>query len=168
MDSVETYLKDVRETHDSGAAVPETSYYPALRQLLNDAGQTLAPRVRCVVNLRNRGAGIPDGGLFSAEQFRGRAEDESAFGALPSRGAIEVKPPGEDVNTIADSVQVRRYLGEYRQVLVTNLREFLLVVTDDNGEPRQLEHYVIASNKREFWTAARTAKDGKRAGRTAA
>lgn len=35
----------------SGAATPETSYYPALSNLLNEVGKasSLKPRVRCVL-----------------------------------------------------------------------------------------------------------------------
>jgi hypothetical protein len=51
--------------------VAETSFYPALERLLSDIGKGLSPKVRCVINLANRGGvGLPDGGLFSAEQFR--------------------------------------------------------------------------------------------------
>jgi hypothetical protein len=46
MDALELYLKEVRQLHDSGAAVAETSYYPALAQLLNDIGSKLKPKVR--------------------------------------------------------------------------------------------------------------------------
>src|SRR6266542_3161896 len=67
---VERFLTDVGEIHATGANAPETSFYPALERLLSDIGKGLSPRVRCVINLANRGAGLPDGGLFSADQFR--------------------------------------------------------------------------------------------------
>jgi hypothetical protein len=57
MDALELCLKEVRQIHDSGAAVAETSYYPALAQLLNEIGSKLKPKVRCLVNPANRGAG---------------------------------------------------------------------------------------------------------------
>jgi hypothetical protein len=40
-----------------------------LATLLNAVGQMLKPRVRCVVNLKNQGAGMADGGLFTPDQF---------------------------------------------------------------------------------------------------
>lgn len=61
---LERFLKAVHAVHATGAAVPETSYYPAISRLLEDVGKTLTPKVRPVINIRNEGAGIPDGGLF--------------------------------------------------------------------------------------------------------
>ena len=75
---VEKYLAEIRDIHGTGAHVPETSFYPALANLLSGIGNTLSPKVRCVINTANRGAGIPDGGLFSADQFRGKMRDAAA------------------------------------------------------------------------------------------
>jgi hypothetical protein len=66
--------------------------------------------VRCVINPANRGAGIPDGGLFSADQFRGKQRDtdtkENPFLAQnPSRGVIEAKPPSDDLGAIVGTEQ---------------------------------------------------------------
>ena len=70
-------------------SVPETSGYGALATLLNEVGHKLKPHVRCVVNPANRGAGIPDGGLFVANQFeKGQTEPlaRPAAGARRRRG----------------------------------------------------------------------------------
>lgn len=69
MDPVESYLSELRDIRASGAAVPETSGYGALATLLAEVGGKLRPKVRCLINLQNAGAGIPDGGLFTANQF---------------------------------------------------------------------------------------------------
>jgi hypothetical protein len=71
MGALETYITDARDTRLSGEGVSELSYYPALRALLEEAGSGLKPKVRCFINLKNRGAGLPDGGLFTADQVRG-------------------------------------------------------------------------------------------------
>ena len=84
------YLRNVRDIHATGAAVKETSYYGPLANLLNAVGGVLKSRVSAVINLRNAGAGIPDGSLFTAEQF-GKGEVEPQPGQLPARGALEVK-----------------------------------------------------------------------------
>jgi hypothetical protein len=126
MSALESYLRDLRDIRATGSAVRETSYYGPLATLLNTLGATLRPRVRCVINLRNRGAGIPDGGLFTADQFA-RGEEEPPAGQLPARGAMEVKGTNEDVTRVAQSAQVRRYLEHYGLVLVTNYWDFLLV-----------------------------------------
>lgn len=155
MHPLERYLGEVRAIRDSGAAVAELAYYPALSELLNAAGQRLSPSVRCIVNLKNRGAGIPDGGFFTPEQI-GRSADENALAEqLPARGALEVKPASADAGKTAESEQVLRYLEKYGQVLVTNLREWILVGRDDAGKPRLLERYRLAASEGAFWDAAR-------------
>ena len=87
--------------------------------------------MRCFINLANTGAGIPDGGLFVANQFQKGAEPLP--GQLPQRGAIEVKPPSANAREVARSEQVTKYLEKYRQVLVTTYREFVLVGYDAEG-----------------------------------
>jgi hypothetical protein len=173
--ALENFLSDLRDTKLSGEGVSELSYYPAVRQLLEEVGGGLKPKVRCFMNLKNRGAGLPDGGLFTVDQVRGSRAAKgghagagargSALGAdglqlsllggqKPARGAIEVKPPGAEIDVIAVSEQVRGYLEAYRQVLVTNLREFLLLGYDDQGRPATLERYSLAPTEAEFWAAA--------------
>ncbi len=62
--------------------------------LLKGVGKTLKPKIRCVINLKNRGAGLSDGGLFTSEQFQ-KAATEPLPGTIPARGVIEVKPASE-------------------------------------------------------------------------
>lgn len=156
MTPLETYLRSVSEIHASGAGVKETSYYPALSNLLNEAGAKLKPRVRCIINLANRGAGIPDGGLFTPDQFPKSAALEPLKGQIPSGGVIEVKPPGEDAGLTADGEQVSRYWNRYKQVLVTNLRDFVLVGQDVDGRAVKLETHRLADNETAFWAVAAT------------
>src|SRR5659263_502303 len=116
MNPAEAYLAELRDISASGAAVPETSGYGALATLLTEVGGKLKPKVRCLINLQNAGAGIPDGGLFTANQFpKGAHAAEPLGGQLPARGAIEAKPVGVDAHAVAESEQVRRYLEKYRQ-----------------------------------------------------
>jgi hypothetical protein len=151
------YLRNLREDHASGEAAVEVSGYGALQALLNSAGERLSPRVRAVVNPRNRGAGTPDGGLFTSDQFR---RDEGTVGRddwpaqLPSRGAVEVKGLREDVEEVAASEQVGRYLERYGQVLVTNYRDFLLVGRGSDGAATPIERYELAPDERGIWRLA--------------
>ncbi len=153
MSATETYLRDLRTIHSTGQAVAETSYYGPLASLLNEVGKGLRPRVHAVINLQNRGAGIPDGGLFSHDQLR--AEDDAAQvlrgGQVPSRGVLEVKGTAADVEQTANSEQIKRYLARYGQVLVTNYRDFLPVTQGANGEITQLEPYRLAPTEQDFW-----------------
>lgn len=66
MNPVETYLTELREIRSTGGAQPETLYYGALERLLNEVGKKLMPKVRCVSQLANTGAGAPDYGLYAA------------------------------------------------------------------------------------------------------
>ena len=170
MGALEDYLSDLRDIKLLGEGVSELSYYPALRHLLEEVGGGLKPKVRCLMNLKNHGAGLPDGGLFTADQVRGRRDAKAAGaggrpvlsdsdlgtlgGQKPARGAIEVKPPAGDVQVIAASPQVLGYLEAYRQVLVTTLREFLLLGIDEHFRPVTLERYSLAGTEAEFWALA--------------
>src|SRR5450756_85178 len=109
LDALEAYLVELSANRLAGA-VPETSGYGPLATLLNEVGRHLRPKVRCVINPANRGAGIPDGGFFVASQFQ-KGAAEPLPGQLPGRGALEVKPVRDDVHLVAKSEQVRRYLS---------------------------------------------------------
>jgi hypothetical protein len=127
----------------AGAHVAETSFYPALERLLTEIGKQLSPKVRCVIHLANRGAGLPDGGLFSADQFRRKSRGADANGnpfliQNPSRGVIEAKPPADDLRRVAASEQVERYWKRYGMVLVTNFRAFALIGKDPAKTPTAL------------------------------
>lgn len=153
MHPVEKYLRELHDIHRSGEAVKETSYYGPLSNLFNEIGKTLKPKVTCIINLKNRGAGIPDGGLFTADQLQHNTEGVPAIGQIPARGAIEIKGTDEDIQRIANSPQVARYLQRYGQVLVTNYRSFLLLGQGPNNTPHLLESYHLAQNEADFWNA---------------
>ena len=153
MNPVEQYLVALRDIRASSAAVDELSFYGPLADLLNEIGKALKPKVHGIMNLRNRGAGLPDGGLFTAEQFQGKSAAEPLPGQLPARGAIEAKGTGEDLERVVGSTQVARYVAEYGQVLVTNLRGFALVGRDASGRPVTLETYRLAESEPAFWAA---------------
>jgi hypothetical protein len=150
---LEDYLRELRDIRRSGSAVPETSYYPPLAALFNAVGSTLKPRVRCILN-PSHGAGIPDVGLFTPDQFQKASAEEPLPGTKPSRGVVEAKPTSDDAFLTADGAQVSKYWKAYRQVLVTNFRDFLLLGADAEGNPVKLERYRLAPNETAFWTAA--------------
>lgn len=156
MSAFETYIRDLQEIRATGAAVKETSYYGALEKLLNELGKTLKPKVRCVMQLKNiGGAGMPDGGLFTASQFQKKTGDTPANPTNPERGVIEIKGTGDNAWVTAQTQQVSRYWNQYRQVLVTNYRDFVLIGQDGNGQPVTLETYRLAKDEAEFWHKAK-------------
>jgi len=114
----------------------------------------LKPRVRAISQLANQGAGQPDIGLFTNDQLKAAGDSDPLSGQSPNRGVIEVKPASDDAWVTADGPQVSRYWDKYRQVLVTNYRDFVLVGQDEDGRPVKLESYRLASNEAEFWSKA--------------
>ena len=145
--AVQAYLADLRTIRASGGATGERSYYPPLSNLLNAVGAALKPKVTCVTELANHGAGHPDLGLYTARQTqKGRPRE----GQLPERGVVEVKPVGDDAWLTADSDQVSRYWGRYRLVLVTNTRDFVLLGEDSQGRPAKLETFRLAESAQDF------------------
>ena len=151
MSPFEIYIRELRDIRATGAGVKETSYYNALANLFNTIGATLQPKVRCVMQLKNQGAGMPDGGLFTSRQFQKRSGDDPMEPQNPERGVIEIKGTGDDAWVIANTPQVSKYWDKYRQVLVTNYRDFVLIGQNVNGQPIKLETYRLASNEKEFW-----------------
>ena len=72
------------------------------------------------------------------------------WGQKPERGVIEVKPVAADVWLTAESDQVAGYWQGYRQVLVTNSRDFVLVGEDAVGNPVRLESLRPADSAAQF------------------
>ena len=145
--AVEQYLADLRRIHASGGATGERSSYGPLANLLNAVGATLKPKVFCVAELADQGAGHPDFGLYSARQVqRGRVRE----GQIPERGVVEVKSVEEDRQAATVREQTSRYWGRYGLVLLTNLREFELIGLDGVGDERSLETFRLADSPDAF------------------
>ena len=143
----ETYFADLGRVRASGGATGERSSYGPLTNLLNAVGATLAPKVFCVGELADQGAGHPDFGLYAAKQVQqGRPRE----GQVPERGVVEVKAVGDDAWLTAAGDQVSRYWGRYRLVLVTNTRDFVLVGEDAAGRPTKLETFRLADDADTF------------------
>ena len=104
---VEDYLSDLRRVRASGGATAERSTYGPLANLLNAVGATLRPKVFCVGELAEQGAGHPDFGLYAAKQLQRGMPRE---GQPPECGVVEVKPPGDDTWLTAESDQVQPLL----------------------------------------------------------
>ena len=145
--AVEAYFVDLGRVRASGGATGERSNYGPLANLLNAVGATLKPKVFCIGELADQGAGHPDFGLFAARQVqRGRPRE----GQIPERGVVEVKSSDEEIQARAVREQVGRYWTRYRLVLVTNLREFALVGEDAQGHEASLETFRLAGSDAAF------------------
>ena len=152
------FLGACRKVYDTGAAVPETSYYPAVDRLLSGIGAAKDPQVYAVTHVSgkagqgSKNSGIPDLGLFADSiETSGLERDMAAGERLPERGVVEVKPPGEPLDPVVRSQQVRKYLDRYGKVLVTNLREWRLITRDATGKRIEHSRVVLADTEAAFW-----------------
>ncbi len=146
--AIEAYFADLGRIRGTGGATGELSYHPALRNLLNAVGAALTPKVFCVGELADQGAGRPDFGLYAAKQVqKGRPRE----GQVPERGVVEVKSADDDALLTAAGDQTSRYRDRYRLVLVTNLRDFVLVGEDAAGGAAKLETLRLADGTEDFW-----------------
>ena len=148
--AVAAYCTELHRVRATGGATGERSSYGPLANLLNGVGALLKPKVFCVQELADQGAGHPDFGLYGARQVqKGRPRPDQ----LPERGVVEVKGADDDACLTAASDQVSRYWDRYRLVLVTNLRQFVLVGEDSTGRPARLETFQLAESAEDFWQA---------------
>jgi hypothetical protein len=113
MNPLETYLHDLNEIRSSGAAVKETSYYGPLASLFNEIGKTLKPKVKCIINLQNQGAGLPDGGFFTQSNFR----KPEIMNPYPARCFFELplilRKVGSSCSSPAGNVEPLRGFGSF-------------------------------------------------------
>ncbi len=150
--TVAEYLTDLRAIRSTGSATAETSFYPPLDRLLNASGQKLKPSILFSTQLRNQGAGMPDGGFFP-QPSRKRRNAEPPILQNPERGVVEIKPADYNLDTLTNETQTIRYLQQYGLVLITNLREFRLLQLAATGAVQTLERYVLAATSAALWTA---------------
>ena len=145
--AAEAYFEELRRVRASGGATAERSRYTALANLLDGVGGGLKPKVHCITELADQGAGHPDFGLYAAKQVR---RGEPREGQLPERGVVEVKAITDDAWLTADGDQVSRYWDRYGLVLVTNFRDFVLLGEDAEGRPAKLETIRLADSAEDF------------------
>ena len=151
--AVEKYFSALKQIRTSGGATHERSLYPPLFALLDAVGDTLKPKVHCVSDMADQGAGHPDFGLYvkrRSSRSRSQAVKKPSGSEVPERGVVEVKPLGDDAWLTADGAQVSRYWERYRLVLVTNYRDFVLLGEDGQGRPATLETFRLAASAEEF------------------
>ena len=145
--AVEAYFAGLQMIRASGGATDERSLYAPLANLLNAVGSSLRPKVFCVQELADQGVGHPDFGLYTTQQVQ---KGKPKSGQKPERGVIEVKPVAADAWLTAKSDQVASYWQGYRQVLVTNARDFVLIGEDGAGHSVRLESFQLADSAAQF------------------
>jgi hypothetical protein len=136
--ALEAYLDRLHEIRASRHGTPELSYRVALENLLNQIGAGLDPPVQATAELADTGDGRPNFGLSEVRSGNMRA-------------VVEVKAVEQDTPESAAGEQVSRYWQRYGCVLVTNYRDFLLVVRAPDGKPRVESRFRLASDAESFW-----------------
>ena len=147
VNAVAAYFTELGRVRASGGATGERSIYGPLANLLNAVGSMLKPKVFCVGELADQGAGHPDFGLYAAKQVK---KGQPHYGQIPEHGVVEVKAADDDAWLTAEGDQVSRYWKHYRLVLVTNTRDFILVGEDGSGRPVKLETFQLADSVDDF------------------
>lgn len=147
---LDVYLDAIHRIRSTRAGTAETSYYPAVGQLLNIIGNGLRPHVFCLHH-PSGSAGIPDFGLFEQAQFRRNDSPEWTGAVNPDRGVVEVKGASHRMATLLAGKQMReQYLPQYGLVLATNLWQFRLVGAGNVV----VESFDISPNEADFWALA--------------
>jgi len=78
--AVEVYFTELHRVRASGGGTDERSYYPALEHLLGAVGNGLKPKVFCIQEGADQGAGHPDFTLYTANQVQ---KGQPRVGQLP-------------------------------------------------------------------------------------
>ncbi len=106
------YLRDLTQTLKQGDA-REESFYPALERLLEAMGPELGhPKLDVTTLPKKTEAGNPDFRVWD--------------GAGKIIGYVEAKKPGENLDAVAQSEQLRRYRGTFPNVVLTDFFTFVL------------------------------------------
>jgi hypothetical protein len=150
--SVADYITELRAIRSTGSATAETSFYPPVDRLFNASGQSLDPPVLFSTQLRNSGAGMPDGGFFPQPKRQRRNAEPQPL-TNPERGVVEIKPAEYSLDALANEPQTLRYLRQYGLVLITNLREFRLLKLGPGDAVQTTERYKLADTASDLWSA---------------
>ncbi len=148
---LQTYLAETHRLWSTGVATGELSYYTPLQNLFNELGRKLKPKVFCLFNPKDTGAGHPDFYLFTANQLpKAKSLREPIPDAPPERGVVEAKRATADVRKRIETKQIGDYLRHYGLILVTNYRDFALVGRGPQGEKVVLERFQLAASEDAF------------------
>lgn len=125
---IKEYLKKIYTTTEQGDA-REESYYSSLSYLLDEFATSIGRKKTQITTLpKKTDAGNPDFRVWDGSQS--------------IVGYIEAKKPGENLDTIESSEQLKRYRKTFPNLILTDFYEFRLY---RNGE--LIDKTIIARNK---------------------
>lgn len=109
---IDTYINKVASTTKRGDA-REESYYPALAELLANFSETKRhKKVHVTVLPKKTDAGNPDFRVWDGKHSQ--------------VGYVEAKPPNANLDDIETTVQLKRYISTFPNLILTNYYEFRL------------------------------------------
>lgn len=134
--AVATYLRTVRQLRATGQNTPGLSFYPALFRLLDDLIQGQTPAKRTLPQPAGIDGDFPDVAIY---------ELHANVPVLP----VEVKGAGASIEELTASRQAERYARSFGggQVLLTNLREFVLARVAEGGRLAVDAHVALAAGE---------------------
>ena len=130
--AVETYLTELRLVRASGGATGERSSYVPLANLLNAIGATLKPKVFCVGELADHGAGHPDFGLYAAAEVLRRIADNLEGQGLGALAGARVKQAATE-RVFGFEIMPAPFVVAHLQVGLT-MQELDAPLADDDTE----------------------------------
>lgn len=134
--AVVTYLRRVRQLRATGQNTPELSFYPALFRLLDDLVQGQVPTKRTLPQPAGVDGDFPDVAIY---------ELDANVPVLP----VEVKGAGASIEELTASRQAERYARSFGggQILLTNLREFVLARRAEGGRLAIDAHVALVADE---------------------
>jgi hypothetical protein len=117
MEILKPYLQNLCNVASHGDT-REESFYPALKGLLDDYAKSIKKDADVTSQPKKTEAGNPDFRIWDGKQH--------------IVGYIEAKEPNIDLDKVINSQQLKRYLGTFPNLILTNFLEFRLF---RNGEP---------------------------------
>ncbi|WP_156466004.1 MULTISPECIES: type ISP restriction/modification enzyme [unclassified Rathayibacter] len=132
---VNNYLASLRAIHSTGAGTAETSYYPALHNLLSGLGAVGSRRWSSLPSPRGINGDFPDVALY---------DNRSNVLVLP----IEVKGWDHSIEALAISPQAKRYAKSFGggRILVTNLVSFAVSELDVASDTLRLRDLITLTD----------------------
>ncbi len=125
------YLKTLFAVLSQGDA-REESFYPALAKQFTDCAQERGQaNVRVTAQPKKTEGGNPDFRVWDGKQH--------------IIGYIEAKRPGENLQTIAESEQLKRYRRTFPNLILTNFTEFSLYRNGDLVDSVQIARSFVAT-----------------------
>ncbi len=142
------YFQRIAAIVSTGRPSPEMSFYAAIEALCNELGSELKPAVVAVSQPASTGAGRPDFALHSRDSTN--RSKSGSHSRTPDRGVVEVKSMSEDIDTLAESAQVKRYLEQYGAVMITNIREFRFIRAASADADSETYSCILSSSEAQF------------------